>query len=139
MFRSYGNLQAEIYIYIYIHMFTILFCGARATINAQLSWRGVYQGVEELGLELTSLVGGNVLLLKSCLIVVTWLRVFATCGRFPWKVPTIQINRYMFRSYDHLQAEIYNGRTTVEPSMDGTCFRYSNPSLLLITLFMYLE
>jgi hypothetical protein len=26
-----------------------------------------------------------------------------------------------------------------EPSMDGTCFRYSHPWLLQITLFMYLE
>jgi hypothetical protein len=26
-----------------------------------------------------------------------------------------------------------------EPSEDGTCFRYSHPSLLLITLFKYLE
>jgi hypothetical protein len=37
--------------------------------------------------------GGKVLFLKSCLTIVTWQRVFTTCGRFPSKVRTLTFLR----------------------------------------------
>jgi hypothetical protein len=43
--------------------------------------------------------GGNVLLLKSCLTIVTWLRVFAICGRCSWKVPTNEFFFFINRAW----------------------------------------
>jgi hypothetical protein len=44
-----------------------------------------------------------------------------------------------FSLLDNHKKKQVKKRTHKKPSMDGTCFRYSHPSLLLITLFKYLE